>query len=342
MWWRVIKMSEDCLFIIYERVRRWQMSKVFIDAGHGGHDSGASGEQSKEKDNSLNIALALGKLLKSKNYTVKYSRKNDKYLSLTERTNLANDWKADIFISVHNNSSESSISGFESYIYNGEVDAQTKRLQSEVHDAVAKNINTSDRGQKRDNLAVVRQTKMPAVLIEYAFITNKQDEKILINQVDNLARWTSAGVSDYFRCAPSENEKKPKKSKGGNGHSNQVKKIQKWVGAKSDGKAGKNTWKRLTKKLQSELNKQFDKNLKVDGIWGTKTKQSIAAIKYGAKGELTKTLQAALYLSGYTEVGQIDGVYGSKTKEALEHFQKDKGLSVDHIAGKETFEALFD
>src|SRR5699024_12022536 len=78
------------------------------------------------------------------------------------------------------------------------------------------------------------------------------------------------------------------------------------------------------------------------GIWGTKTKQSIAAIKYGAKGELTKTLQAALYLSGYTEVGQIDGVYGSKTKEALEHFQKDKGLSVDHIAGKETFEALLD
>src|SRR5699024_8282105 len=53
----------------------------------------------------------------------------------------------------------------------------------------------------------------PAVLIEYAFITNKQDEKILINQVDDLARWTSAGVSDYFRCAPSENEKKPKNQK---------------------------------------------------------------------------------------------------------------------------------
>src|SRR5699024_1842103 len=126
-----------------ERVRRLQMSQVFIGAGHGGHDSGASGEQSEEKDNCLNIALALGKLLKSKNYTVKYSRKNDKYLSLTARTNLSNDWKADMFISVHNNSSESSVSGFESYIYNGEVDAQTKRLQSEVHYAVANNINTS-------------------------------------------------------------------------------------------------------------------------------------------------------------------------------------------------------
>src|SRR5699024_10618199 len=183
------------------------------------------------------IALALVKLLKSKNYTFKYSRKNDKYLSLTERTNLANDWKADIFISDHNNSSDSSVSGFESYVYNGYVDAQTKRLQSEVHDAVAKKKNTSDRAQKRDNIVVVRQTKKPDVLIEYAFITNKQDEKILINQVDNLARWTSAGVSDYFRCDPSENEKKPKKSKG-DSHSNQVKKIQKWVGAKSDGKAG--------------------------------------------------------------------------------------------------------
>src|SRR5699024_9923629 len=97
MWWRVIKMSEDCQFIIYGRVRRLQMSKVFNDAGHGGNDSDSSGEQSKEKDNSLNIALTLGKLLKSTNYTVKYRRKNDKYLSLTERTNLANDWKADIF-----------------------------------------------------------------------------------------------------------------------------------------------------------------------------------------------------------------------------------------------------
>src|SRR5699024_200733 len=162
-------------------------------------------------------------------------------------------------------------------------------------------------------------------------------EKILINQVDNLARWTSAGVSDYFRCAPSENEKKLKKSKGGNGHSNQVKKIQKWVGAKSDGKAGKNTWKRLTKKLQSELNKQFDKNLKLDGIWITKTKQSGAAIICRAEAELTKTWQRSLYLSGYPEVGQMDGVYRSKTKEAREHFQKDKGLSVDHIAGKEPF-----
>src|SRR5699024_12534193 len=109
-------MIEDCLFIIYERVRRWRMSKVFIDAGHGGHDSGAIGEQSKEKDNSLTIARALGKLLKSKNYTVKYRRKNDKYWSLTERTLLANDWSADIFISVHNNSRVSPLCGYESYI----------------------------------------------------------------------------------------------------------------------------------------------------------------------------------------------------------------------------------
>src|SRR5699024_319530 len=151
-----------------------------------------------------------------------------------------------------NNSSDSSVSGFESYIYNGEVDAQTKRLQSEVHDAVAKNINTSDRGQKRDNLAVVRQTKMPAVLIEYAFITNKQDEKILINQVDGLGRWTSEGGTENFRSGRREKEKKPKKSRSGNGYSNAVKKIQMWGGGKSDGKAGKNTWKRLTKKLQSE------------------------------------------------------------------------------------------
>src|SRR5699024_11493070 len=125
----------------------------------------------------------------------------------------------DIFISVHNNSSESSVSGFESYIYNGEVDAQTKRLQSEVHDAVAKNINTSDRGQKRENLAVVRQKKMTAVLIEYAFIANKQEEKIMINQVENIARWTSEGESEYFKCASSVTETEPNNEIGINHNS---------------------------------------------------------------------------------------------------------------------------
>src|SRR5699024_12656389 len=74
----------------------------------------------------------------------------------------------------------------------------------------------------------------------------------------------------------------------------------------------------ISKKLQSELNKQFDKNLKVDGIWGTKTKQSIAAIKYGAKGKLTKTLQAALYLRSEEHTSELQSRFDLVCRLLLE------------------------
>lgn len=171
------------------------MAKIFIDPGHGGKDPGAVGSRSNEKTNVLNVALKLGNYLKQIGHTVKYSRSTDVYLTLTQRTNLANNWGADIFISLHNNAAVSkSATGFETFIYNGGVSAKTVELQKNVHEAIAKDIGIRDRGKKRANLAVVRQSKMPAVLIEYAFISNTNDEKLLINEVDKLARLTAEGI----------------------------------------------------------------------------------------------------------------------------------------------------
>lgn len=175
------------------------MSKIFIDAGHGGHDGGASGSRSKEKDNCLNIAKATRKYLRELGHTVKMSRTTDNFHSLTKRADTANNWGADIFISIHNNSAANkSARGFETFIYNGNVSANTRKLQNNVHDVIAKGINTQDRGKKRANFAVVRQTSMPAVLVEYAFISNKQDENILINDYDDLGRFTANGVAKYY------------------------------------------------------------------------------------------------------------------------------------------------
>src|SRR5699024_3380848 len=80
--------------------------------------------------------------------------------------------------------------------------------------------------------------------------------------------------------------------------------------------------------------------LAVDGIWGAKTYNAVVNVNPGARGNLTKVLQAALYLNGYTVVGKPDGIYGKNTKKALKQFQKAKGLTVDAIAGKSTFKAL--
>lgn len=207
------------------------MAKIFLDAGHGGKDPGAIGSKSKEKDNALNVIKKLGSYLKKLGHTVKYSRTTDKYLTLTERTNLANNWGADIFISAHNNAAASSATGFETFIYNGSVSANTKKLQNSIHSVIAKDIGISDRGKKRANFAVVRQTKMPAILIEYAFITNKKDESILINQVDKLARLTANGVAKYCGQNPIKEDKPVAKKESV--HAAAMKKAAKKIGKDS-------------------------------------------------------------------------------------------------------------
>ncbi len=173
------------------------MSKIFINPGHGGHDPGAIGKHSKEKDNVLKVGLRLKTLLEGAGHTVKMSRTTDVFVGLSETARMANDWRADYFISLHNNAAVSSASGFETFVYNGSVSAKTLSFQKLIHDNIAPKIGIRDRGRKRANYAVIRETRMPAVLIEYAFISHKDDEQILINKVEQLAQWTAQGITAY-------------------------------------------------------------------------------------------------------------------------------------------------
>ena len=169
------------------------MIKIFVDGGHGGPDPGAIGKHSKEKDNVLKVAKRLKTLLESHGHTVRLSRSTDVFLTLSERAKLANDWGADYFVSLHDNAATSSATGFETFIHNGPVSS----LQNAIHDAILKGIGIRDRGKKRANFAVLRETKMPAVLIEYAFISNTNDERILIDEVEKLAQLTAKGIVNY-------------------------------------------------------------------------------------------------------------------------------------------------
>lgn len=206
------------------------MAKIYIDPGHGNTDPGAVGKRSKEKDNVLKVGKRLATLLKNSGHTVKLSRSTDVFISLSGRTNDANKWGADIFVSLHNNAASSSASGFETFVYNGGVGAKTKRLQSDIHQAIISKICINDRGKKQANFAVLRLSTMPAVLIEYGFITNKGDEDILINQVNNLAKWTADGINSFFGTKTSQTSKPAKKP---------VKKDNKgyvWLGTKYKGR----------------------------------------------------------------------------------------------------------
>src|SRR5699024_9385880 len=139
------------------------MTKVIvIDPGHGGHDPGATANGLKEKDLVLDIAKRLrSKLNGYSGVKVIMTRTTDRFLTLTQRTNIANRNNADLFVSIHVNAGGGV--GFESFIYNGGVSNNTRKLQNDIHNAIMNQVGGRDRGKKRANFAVVRQTKMPAV-----------------------------------------------------------------------------------------------------------------------------------------------------------------------------------
>jgi N-acetylmuramoyl-L-alanine amidase len=115
---------------------------IVIDAGHGGHDSGAVGAGKKEKDLVLQIAKRLEKQLKKRGYTVYMTRKNDRFLKLPQRTRIADKKDAKVFISLHANSvpkrKRNKIQGVETFFLQNTRDAKSQRIAARENKAVLK------------------------------------------------------------------------------------------------------------------------------------------------------------------------------------------------------------
>lgn len=155
---------------------------IALDAGHGGKDAGASANELMEKDITLKLALKTGKYLReSFHCDVVYTRNKDVFVTLSERANIANKVHADLFCSFHINSFNTSSKGFETFRFPG-TKGKTAELQMVVHEevmAVLRGYNIKDRGMKQEDFAVVRETKMPALLTETLFISNPNEAKLL-------------------------------------------------------------------------------------------------------------------------------------------------------------------
>ncbi|RAK18232.1 N-acetylmuramoyl-L-alanine amidase [Anoxybacillus vitaminiphilus] len=151
------------------------MVRIVLDAGHGGKDPGAVANGLQEKDITLAIVKHIGRILgEYEGIEVHYTRVDDRFLELEERAVIANKLKADFFLSVHINAGGGT--GFESYIFNGNVSATTITYQNVIHAEIVKAVgNITDRGKKRANYAVLRETRMPALLTENLFIDNVND-----------------------------------------------------------------------------------------------------------------------------------------------------------------------
>ena len=154
--------------------------KWYLDFGHGGKDPGAIGPTKlKESDIALKIGMMVKETLENAFEKVITTRDNDKYYSLDYRTKKANNENSDYFISIHlNSASNTSAKGCEVWLYDENSKLQT--LANNLCNNLATKMNTPNRGVKYSKkLSVLKNSKMPALLIEIDFISNKEVENYL-------------------------------------------------------------------------------------------------------------------------------------------------------------------
>jgi N-acetylmuramoyl-L-alanine amidase len=180
--------------------------KVTIDCGHGGDDSGAQGKFNGyfESHAVLDIGLRLRALLE-KHVEVQMIREDDTFVSLPERCRMANEWGADIFVSIHLNSATSDASGFEVFTSGS---TKSKDLANKVGWRHAQAFpDQTNRGVKTNSsLYVLRNTSMPAILTEGCFLSNEAENQwVSIPETrQQMAQAICLGILDYFNINPNK------------------------------------------------------------------------------------------------------------------------------------------
>lgn len=192
---------------------------VFLDAGHGGFESGASYYYTQEKDLNLSVAKKIKTRLEKLGYIVVMSRSGDDRLSLIDRAKMANDAGVDIFVSVHHNAMprDSQTTGIETYYYESDPNyppqinekmhndqnrlKQSADLATNIHGALIKNTGAKDRGVRRKTFAVLRETTMPAVLLELGYMSSPSEiAKLKTDSYQNkLSESVAEGINKYFK-----------------------------------------------------------------------------------------------------------------------------------------------
>ena len=186
--------------------------KIVIDAGHGGNDAGAIGPSGvMEKTVTLKVALELEKLLEDEGAEVIMTRRTDIEVAdkgrratdieeLKSRCDIANESKADIFISIHADSFTNPASRGTTAYYFSQGSPKSKKLAECIRAALIEQIKTPSRGTQPCNFYVVRNTDMPATLIELAFISNPVEEALLNSKegIEKAAQGIFDGIEDYF------------------------------------------------------------------------------------------------------------------------------------------------
>ena len=165
-----------------------QGKTIIVDAGHGGYDNGAGGTTTWEKNYTLDIARRLQRILAERGANALLTRNGDYFVTLQGRVDFANSRNADLFISIHMNSSPSkAANGSETFFYT----ANSQFLAREIHREFVGATGRKSRGVSQARFFVIRKTWMPSVLLECAFVSNLTEEKNRLRS--GLARTRGAG-----------------------------------------------------------------------------------------------------------------------------------------------------
>lgn len=158
--------------------------KVALLVAHGGKDPGARAFGYRESDVSLDICLRTASHLRQLGIEPYLTRTKDVYISPEEQARMANRWGVHLAVSPHLNAGGGT--GFESYVHPN-AGQETRRIRRIIHSRLAEHVGRlgiRDRGEKEANFAVLRVTKMPAVLLELCFIDSKKDVDALVANPD--------------------------------------------------------------------------------------------------------------------------------------------------------------
>ena len=182
--------------------------KIFVDQGHNpsGHNTGAENSGVYEQDITYNVGMYLAEMLKGNPvFEVRVSSPTPETIlgttnatSLMERVAMANEWPADYFISIHANSNVNpNIEGTEVYVYKAYTESYY--LAEHVLNGIVNVVGTKDNGVRvNPSLYVLRRTRMPAILVELAYMSNYEDLQRLIDEQYGFAEGIYDGLLTYF------------------------------------------------------------------------------------------------------------------------------------------------
>lgn len=185
-----------------------QKGVVLLDPGHGGKDVGTqsiSKPRCQEKNLNLMTAKFVKMFLQRRGYRVLMTREDDTFISLDKRVQIANEVKPMIFVSIHYNAAPSSeAKGVEIFYHvskdNKERTTASHKLAQSILKQVLFQTKALSRGVKNGNYLVIRDTKIPAVLVEGGFVTNEAELQLLKDPtyLKRLAWGISKGIDDYL------------------------------------------------------------------------------------------------------------------------------------------------